>query len=141
MSDSDNQRRFRLYVDESGDHSFRVVAGAEWRKRYLCLFGCIFETVSYQQAFCRAIREFKTLHFEMDADDRVILHREDIVRRRLPFDCLRDEQKQNAFNADLLKLLLRTSFTAIAVVIGKYSAQKKHFASVPFDRTMSRFLP
>jgi len=125
--------RMRLYVDESGDHSFRIIAGAEWRKRYLCLFGCIFETNSYERGFCGIVKEFKAKHFGEDPDERVILHREDIVQKRPPFDCLLDEKKLNEFNGDLLSLIKKTSFIAIAVVIDKYSSQRKHFASLPFD--------
>jgi hypothetical protein len=133
MPAPDNRRRFRLYVDESGDHSFRAMAGAEWRKRYLCLFGCVFETRHYEPRFCTAIENFKKKHFGEDPDERVILHREDIVQRRPPFDCLQDEQRQNAFNADLLVLIRQTWFTAVAVVIDKYTSQNKNFAALPFD--------
>jgi len=123
----------RLYVDESGDHSFRIIAGAEWRKRYLCLFGCIFEIRLYEKPFCEAVKQIKSKYFGEDPDDRVILHREDIVHKRPPFDVLQDEQRLNYFNADLLALIKNTSFIAIAVVIDKYAAQRKHFASLPFD--------
>ncbi len=133
MPGEDNRRKFRLYVDESGDHSFRAMAGAEWRKRYLCLFGCIFETRYYEPTFCAAIIQFKRTHFGGDPDDRVILHREDIVQKRPPFDCLQDEERQNAFNSDLLALIKKTQFTAIAVVIDKYTSQSKNFGPLPFD--------
>lgn len=125
--------RYRLYVDESGDHSFRAISGAEWRKRFLCLFGCVFETGHYEKTFCESVRAFKSKHFGEDADERVILHREDIVQKRPPFDCLQDDEKLNAFNTDLLELIRAASFRAIVVVIDKHTSQRKHFASLPFD--------
>jgi Protein of unknown function (DUF3800) len=125
--------RMRLYVDESGDHTFRAISGAEWRKRYLCLLGCVFEGGAYERTFCKAMQEFKAKHFGEDPDERVILHREDIVQKRPPFDCLQEETKQNAFNADLLALIKQTSFLVIAVVIDKYTSQGKRYSSLPFD--------
>src|ERR1700733_12156588 len=95
----------RLYVDESGDHSFRTIAGAEWRKRYLCLLGCIFLSEYYDQFFCKALTEFKAEHFGHHPDERIILHREDIVHKRPPFDCLKATKKQEAFDSGLLKLI------------------------------------
>jgi hypothetical protein len=123
----------RLYVDESGDHTFRIIAGAEWRKRYLCLLGCVFEDDYYQQTFCGALSVFKARHFGEHPDERVILHREDIVQKRPPFDCLQEQERLNAFDADLLSLIDQTSFVAIAVVIDKYTAQRKHYSALPFD--------
>jgi hypothetical protein len=70
MANGDSQRGFRLYVDESGHHSFRALAGAEWRKKYLCLFGCIFENSHYASGFCEAVRQFRAKHFGEDPDAR-----------------------------------------------------------------------
>lgn len=120
-------------MDESGDHSFRAISGAEWRKRYLCLFGCAFETQHYENTFCEAVKAFKAKYFGGDPDERVILHREDIIQKRPPFDCLQDDEKLNAFNADLLELIKSASFNAFAVVIDKYTSRGKHFAALPFD--------
>jgi len=128
------RQRYRLYIDESGDHSFRPIAGAEWRKRYLCLFGCAFESRSYER-FCQALNTFKELHLDAgsDPDERIILHREDIVHRRPPFDCLLNAAKSEKFDTDLFDLIKQTSFSAFAVVIDKYAALARHFASLPFD--------
>lgn len=128
-----SKRKYRLYVDESGDHTFRAISGAEWRKRYLCLFGCAFEVGYYEQTFRKVIREFKAKHFGEDPDERVILHREDIVQKRPPFDCLVDADKANAFDQELLELIKKAWFTAFAVVIDKHTAQARHFAALPFD--------
>lgn len=131
---STNKRKFRLYVDESGDHSFRAISGAEWRKRYLFLFGCAFEVSYYESTFRKSVKEFKAKHFgEEDPDERVILHREDIVQKRPPFDCLLDAEKANAFDQDLFELIKKAWFTAFAVVIDKHTAQARHFATLPFD--------
>jgi hypothetical protein len=129
----DKKPKYRLYVDESGDHTFRPISGAEWRKRYLCLFGCAFEIQSYERNFCEALRTFKAKHFGEDPDERVILHREDIVHKRPPFDCLIDTDKSKAFDADLIEIIKKTSFIAFAVVIDKYAASGRNFASLPFD--------
>jgi len=123
----------RLYVDESGDHSFHAIAGAEWRKRYLCLLGCVFRADYYQQTFCGALSQFKAEHFGDHPDERIILHREDIVQKRPPFDCLQEAEKLEAFDAGLLNLIAQTDFVVIAAVIDKYTSQRRHYSSLPFD--------
>jgi hypothetical protein len=125
--------RMRLYIDESGDHSFRSISGAEWRKRFLCLFGCTFETTYYETTFCPRLKKFKAKHFGEHPDERVILHREDILHKRPPFHELQDPDKERRFNEDLLQFIWDADFIAFAVVIDKESAQRRHFARLPFD--------
>src|SRR6266851_838572 len=99
------KRRFRLYVDESGDHTFRPGASGHWDKRYLGLLGCAIDLDKYEKQFRPAFDLLKVSHFEADIDDPVILHREDMKARRGPFGMLRDPAKAEGFNNDLVALV------------------------------------
>jgi hypothetical protein len=53
---SDFENRYRLYLDESGDHVFRDVA--EPAHRFLCLLGCWFRNPDYLR-FHTALEDVK----------------------------------------------------------------------------------
>ncbi len=110
------EERFRLYIDESGDHVFRALEDAA--HRYLCLLGCWFRGGDYQ-AFHNALESFKQRHVPHNPDDPVVLHREDIINRRRSFWRLRDPSAAEAFDLDLLELLRHAQFRVCAVVIDK----------------------
>jgi hypothetical protein len=125
------KRRIRLYVDESGDHTFRPAAVDDPHKRHLCLLGCAFETEIYIKDFVPAFETLKATHFAHDPDDKVILHREDVKARRFPFSCLCDRAKAEAFDNDLVGLLKKSSFRAFAVLVDKATTQGKNFGPLP----------
>ena len=116
-------QRYRLYIDESGDHVYEHLA--DERHRYLCLLGCWFRGDSYEQ-FHANLEAFKKLHVPHSPDEPVILHREDIVNRRGPFWRLRDEAARVAFDDALVGLVAETSFTLVAVLIDKAALRSKY---------------
>ncbi|MBI4557415.1 MAG: DUF3800 domain-containing protein [Candidatus Hydrogenedentes bacterium] len=115
--------RYRLYLDESGDHVFKHLD--EPGHRYLCLLGCIFRGNVYQD-FHAALEKFKQQHFPHNPDEPVILHREDIVNRRKVFWRLRNAVAADRFEKDLLDLIGQTDFRIVAVVIDKKVHQKRY---------------
>jgi len=74
--------RYRLYLDESGDHVFRETE--ELAHRYLCLLGCWFRNPDYLK-FHEALEGFKTAYLPHHPDDPVILHRDDMINARKAF--------------------------------------------------------
>lgn len=109
---------YRLYVDESGDHTYKQLQLAE--RRYLALVGCFFELYKYQQEFQPKLEGLKANHFpQIDPDEPVILHRDDIVNKRGPFRVLLDPAVETAFNSHLLSFVAESNFKVIAVVIDK----------------------
>jgi hypothetical protein len=108
--------RYRLYLDESGDHVYRETS--ESAHRFLCLLGCWFQNPDYLQ-FHAALESFKERHFHPHPDHPVILHREEIINRRKVFKVLQDEKKCAAFDADLLEVIQAAEFRVVAVVIDK----------------------
>jgi hypothetical protein len=115
--------RYRLYIDESGDHVFREAASLE--HRFLCLLGCFFRGDSYQ-AFHDSLEAFKRLHVPHSPDEPVILHREDIINRRGPYWRLRDESARSRFDEDLTKLIAQSDFRLVAVVIDKTRLKQQY---------------
>ena len=112
----DPEERFRLYIDESGDHVFKHLN--EEGHRYLCLLGCWFRGRDYR-LFHQELEAFKQRHIPHNPDEPIILHREDIINRRRAFWCLREQDKAKAFDHDLLALIKRAEFKIVAVVIDK----------------------
>jgi len=121
--DRERRERYRLHIDESGDHVFRHTDGPG--HRYLCLLGCFMRDDVYF-SFHRDLGKFKQRHIAHSPDEPVILHREDIVNRRKCFWRLRDNDARRAFDSDLRALLARTDFRMIAVVIDKRAHQERY---------------
>ena len=78
--------RYRLYLDESGDHVFRHLDKPG--HRYLCLLGCWFRAADYRE-FQPKLEQFKQAHIPHNPDEPIILHREDIINQRRAFWRLR----------------------------------------------------
>lgn len=110
-------KRYRLYVDESGDHTYYDLE--DTAKRYLGLTGIFIESEYYRNTFQPRMEELKQKHFPHSPDEPVILHREDIINRRGPFWRLRDMEKQRAFNEDFLQFVETQDYCIITVVIDK----------------------
>lgn len=108
--------RYRLYLDESGDHVYR--ATSEVAHRFLGLLGCWFNNADYLQ-FHESLEDLKRRHFHHHPDNPVILHREDIINKRRVFKVLQDAQKRAQFDADLLDVIQAAKFRIVVVVIDK----------------------
>jgi len=121
----DPGNRYRLYVDESGDHVFRKLDLPA--HRFLCLLGCWFRADDYLE-FHDGLNRLKQTHFPHSPDEPVILHRADIVNRRGSFWRLQDEGARERFDADLLELVARSRFRIVAVVIDKKALQERYDA-------------
>ena len=115
--------RYRLYIDESGDHVFRKLEDPH--HRFLCLLGCWFADSDYV-SFQQELEALKQLHLPHNPDEPVILHREDLVNQRGPFWRFRDEAAREAFDADLLALVGRAEFRIVAIVIDKQALQDRY---------------
>lgn len=110
--------RYRLYVDESGDHVYRLMADSP--HRFLCLLGCWFRNPDYV-SFHQALEALKTRHFSHHPDDPAVLHREDMLNARRAFKVLRDDERRKAFDADLLEVIAAANFRVVAVVMDKFA--------------------
>ncbi len=65
-------KHYRLYIDESGDHTYHDLK--ESARRYLCLLGIIVETEQYRNSFHPELEALKQKHFPHNPDEPIILH-------------------------------------------------------------------
>ena len=117
-------KRYRLYIDESGDHTYYELEGPA--KRYLGLTGIFIEGEYYRTTFQPEMEILKQKHFPHSPDEPVILHREDIINRRGPFWRLRDKAKEHAFNEDFLEFIKEQEYRIITVVIDKKTHTERY---------------
>lgn len=117
------EERFRLYIDESGDHVFNQLDSVN--HRYLSLLGCWFRGSDYT-AFHDSLQTLKRTHLLHSPDEPVILHRDDMINRRGAFWRLRDEDVAARFDHDLLGLISGANFSMVAVIIDKKLLQERY---------------
>lgn len=108
---------YRLYIDESGDHTYNSLHKLD--RRYLALTGTIFNKKYYDEDFVSRLERLKGKHFTYDPDEPLILSRKEIVNRRGAFGRLKDRTKQAAFNEDILALYQTSQYQIVTVVIDK----------------------
>ncbi len=120
------EMRYRLYIDESGDHAFSNRDGD--RHRYLGLLGVWFEQSTYYLEFCDQLNALKGAVFERHPDDEPIcLHRKDIVERRGVFGRLCNPDRNRIFESMLLDTVVQAKFRMTCVVLDKNSHQTKTY--------------
>ncbi|OGJ90704.1 MAG: hypothetical protein A2487_15285 [Candidatus Raymondbacteria bacterium RifOxyC12_full_50_8] len=115
--------RYRLYIDESGDHTFNDIVNPA--RRFLGITGCILESGYYRLTFQPGFEALKQRFFPHSPDQPVILHRTDLINRRGRFWPLRDKSVETAFNQTLLDFLKNTETTLLTVVLDKKSHMER----------------
>lgn len=132
--------RYRLYIDESGDHVMSDEAALRKEgHRYLALVGCWIRGDKYKQ-FHDDLTSLKQTHFPHNPDEPVILHREDIVACRGSFWRLHQQAAKQAFDDDWLELLHRTDFMLCGIVIDKLALRQKYWRPFHPYHTALEFL-
>ena len=120
---------WRLYIDESGDHTYKHVDDLE--KRYLGLTGVLFPKQRYDDDAQPRLEEMKQSIFRYDPDDPPILTRSDIRNRKRWFYVLQDAGLNKRWEEELLAYLGRITRYGMAftVVIDKW----QHLEDYPFQ--------
>jgi len=109
--------RFRLYVDESGDHTYKNLDITS--RRYLGLTGIAIESDYYRTDFQPSFEALKQRHFPHNPDDPVILHREDIYNRRHEFGILSDPAKNVLWENDFISFVSGVKYELFTVILDK----------------------
>jgi len=109
--------RYRLYVDESGDHAYRALDDPA--HRYLALLGVWFRQEDHYVRFVDELEALKRQIFGPRPDKPVILHRSDIIGRKGPFGLLSDVKPKRDFDQGLLDVIGHAVFVLAAVIIDK----------------------
>jgi hypothetical protein len=109
---------YRMFVDEVGNADLK--ACHDPNARYLSLTGLVFELDYYERVVVRWVARLKEKHFPPLPDGKpLILHRKELLNKNWPFTVLRDREKEEAFNHDLLYVLEHLSYMALTATIDK----------------------
>ena len=117
-----------VYVDESGDHSLTTV-----NPDYpvFALAFCIFPIQSYVEHVVPALQRLK---FDFFGHDQVILHENDIRRRKDPFHFAGDQGVYERFVERIDSLIRTAGMDVIASVINKPVLTSRYiYADDPYD--------
>jgi len=109
--------RYRLYTDESGDHTYKLLDDPS--HRYLALLGVWFRQHDHYTAFADDLERFKRGIFGPRPDKPVVLHRSDIINRKGPFGLLCQPEVEARFDSGLLEVVARAQFKMACVIINK----------------------
>lgn len=135
---NDFEHRYRLYIDESGDHVYRKMATTA--HQHLCLMGCWFKNPSYLE-FHAALESLKSRFLSHHPDDPVVLHREDMINARKAFKTLQDNTIRSKFDDELLKVISAADFVMVAVIIDKFELWQRFGEAAPHPYDLGlRFL-
>lgn len=124
------ERKFRLYIDESGNPD--IASSDNPNHRFLSLTGVAIDLLYIQNTIAPELEELKKTFFNSHPDDPIVLHRKDIMNKRHPFEALKDSSREQAFNDELLRLLAKWEYVVFSVVIDK-KEQKDRYAVWKYD--------
>lgn len=108
--------RYRLFIDESGDHTYKLLDDPS--HRYLALLGAWFQQDPYYIDFMDDLEKFKRDIFG-PRPEPIILHRSEIINRKGPFGILCNKNVRVRFDTGLLEVISRTRFKMVCVIIDK----------------------
>ncbi|NLI01078.1 MAG: DUF3800 domain-containing protein [Chthonomonadales bacterium] len=116
--------KHRLYVDEVGNSD--LGASMDANHRYLSLTGVIVNLDYVLHVLAPGMEALKARHFVSHPDDPVSLHRKELVNKRPPFESLRDPQREQTFNEDLLRCLREWEYVVLTVVLDKLEHRERY---------------
>jgi hypothetical protein len=123
MNIVNSNKKFRLYIDESGTHNYSIQDNI--KSRYLSLTGFIINEKENIEVLQPKLLELKRM-LANDPDELPVLHREDIVNKRSVFTKLNDGNFEREFNEKFLDLLKNLDYALCAVVLDKKSHLERY---------------
>lgn len=121
---------YRLYIDESGDHTYRDVQ--DLSRRYLGITGVLIDLAYYETQAQPELEKIKRKHFRYDVDDHVVLVRSEIIKRKSHFGVLREQLRNQAWESDLLDYFRTLQAQMFTVVIDKF-VHRQNYPARTFD--------
>lgn len=140
MASRDNpDQRSYLFLDESGQPG--RASPQDRHGNYLGLVGCIVDHPDYVGVVEPAFRALKVAHFPEQDPDTLVLHREDLLRKRGRFKCLKHDALRAPFDRDLLNVFRGVPYTVIAIVIDKGAyASRGQLYQGPYELALALML-
>lgn len=111
--------RHIVYVDESGDHNLQSI---DQSYPVFVLAFCVFHKRHYSEVIVPALEKFKFNHF---GHDQVVLHENEIRRRKGMFNIFRSREHQLAFMGELTEIIEFSNFILISATIDKRTLSKQ----------------
>lgn len=108
---------FRIYIDESGDHTFNALE--DLSRRYLGLTGVVFRKSDYDPSVPERLEWLKRRHLPYDVDFPPVLTRKHIIERKAHFAVLQDEALKSQWENDLVEFLASCPMNVFTVVLDK----------------------
>ena len=109
-----------MYLDESGDHSLRVVDPAY---PVFVLSGVVIDAAYERHVVQPELDELKRAFF---ADRRIVLHTSDLIRNRRGFERMKEPAFRVRFLEALNAAMRRWSFTVVACAVRKDHHARKY---------------
>lgn len=110
--------KYRIYIDEAGDHTYRDLDYVS--HRYLALLGCVFERDNDYKKAAEGMKDIKKKYWpDQDPDRPIIFHREEMVNCKGYFKIFKDGNVRKKFDEDLINYLCGQTFIIINVVLDK----------------------
>lgn len=118
--------KYRLYVDESGDHGYKGASKIE--NRYLGITGILIEKTIYDTMFQPQLEQLKQVHFSYDIDNPPILVRNKIIGRKGVFGVLANPTLKSRWAIAILHYFAGLEHYAqvFTVVVDKYEHLEKY---------------
>jgi hypothetical protein len=120
-------KRYRFYLDESGDHTTNDLDDPD--RRYLGLTGVIVEMSYYREQFHPALEGLKQAVFPHSPDDPCVLVRSRIIDRKGIFGRLNDPKINAAWETGILDFLGTHLTRIFTVVIDKKAHYDRYGAA------------
>lgn len=110
---SGQECQYIVYVDESGDHN--LVSIDDQYPVFVLAF-CVFHKRHYSEVIVPMLEKFKFNYF---GHDQVVLHENEIRRRKGAFNIFKSKDHQQAFVNDLTEIIKFGNFVLISATIDK----------------------
>ena len=123
--------RYRMYVDESGDH---VMDPSKWSSpdaRYLGLTGVVIASETYRTRTHPEFEALKQEFFPHDPDEPLVLVRNQIVGKRVLFQVLRDPEVAAHWEARIMQFFYAHVSQIISVVLDKEAYLRSSHSHTP----------
>jgi hypothetical protein len=110
-----------MFVDEVGKSD--LGSSDDINHRYLSVSGVIISSEQYRQVIDPEVRALKLQIFQ---DDKIVLHRREILNKKPPFHCLQDQVQNERFGNLLLDGLRDWDYKLITVAIDKQAHRDRY---------------
>jgi hypothetical protein len=112
-----NKKRYRMYIDESGDHT--VPVDTKPSTIYLGLTGVVISCDDCYETLRNKMEEIKKETFPDHAINPVVFHREALISKEKSFSVLKNDFIRKAFDEKIQKLYQLQNYKLICSVIDK----------------------